>query len=143
MTKLYSDLYRTCMTCGEEKSILEFYFRDKKTGRRHSACKECDKARVRKRHEANPERTRNNDLKRNYGITLKEHQEMYDNQNGVCAICKKSGDGKWKKLCVDHDHKTGKVRQLLCRRCNMILGQAYDDSGLLADMITYLNRHKH
>jgi hypothetical protein len=35
MTKLYSDLYRTCMTCGEEKSILEFYFRDKKTGRRH------------------------------------------------------------------------------------------------------------
>ena len=67
---------------------------------------------------------------------------MYDVQNGVCAICKKSGDGKWKKLCVDHDHKTGKVRQLLCRRCNMILGQAYDDSGLLADMIAYLNRHK-
>ena len=130
------------MTCGEEKSILEFYFRDKKTGRRHSACKECDKARVKARHQANPERTRNNALKRNYGITLKEHQEMYDVQNGVCAICKKSGDGKWKKLCVDHDHKTGKVRQLLCRRCNMILGQAYDDSGLLADMIAYLNRHK-
>jgi hypothetical protein len=143
MTKLYSDLYRTCMTCGEEKLATEFYIRDKKTGRRHSACKECDKARVKARHQANPERTRNNDLKRNYGITLQEHQEMYENQSGRCAICKKEGDGKWKKLCVDHNHETGKVRQLLCRRCNMILGQAYDDASLFSEMILYLNRHEH
>jgi len=142
MTKLYSDLYRTCMTCGVEKNILEFYMRDKKTGRRHSACKECDKARVKARHQANPERTRNNDLKRNYGITLQEHQEMYKNQNGLCAICKKEGDGKWKKLCVDHDHETGKVRQLLCRRCNMVLGQVYDNISLLEKHIKYLQKHK-
>jgi hypothetical protein len=143
MTKLYSDLYRTCMTCGVEKQITEFYMRDKKTGRRHSACKECDKARVKARHQANPERTRNNDLKRNYGITLQEHQEMYNNQNGRCAICKKEGDGKWKKLCVDHDHETGKVRQLLCRRCNMVLGQVYDNISLLEEHIKYLKKHKH
>ena len=142
MTKLYSDLYRTCMTCGVEKNILEFYMRDKKTGRRHSACKECDKARVKARHQANPERTRNNDLKRNYGITLQEHQEMYKNQNGVCAICKGEGDGKWKKLCVDHDHKTGKVRQLLCRNCNMVLGQVGDNANLLEEMIKYLQNHQ-
>ena len=142
MTKLYSDLYRTCMTCGVEKNILEFYMRDKKTGRRHSACKECDKARVKARHQANPERTRNNDLKRNYGITLQEHQEMYKNQNGVCAICKGEGDGKWKKLCVDHDHNTGKVRQLLCRNCNMVLGQVGDNPNLLEEMIKYLQKHQ-
>ena len=142
MTKLYSDLYRTCMTCGVEKNILEFYMRDKKTGRRHSACKECDKARVKARHQANPERTRNNDLKRNYGITLQEHQEMYKNQNGVCAICKGEGDGKWKKLCVDHDHETGKVRQLLCRNCNMVLGQVGDNINLLEEMIKYLQKHQ-
>jgi hypothetical protein len=130
------------MTCGVEKNILEFYMRDKKTGRRHSACKECDKARVKARHQANPERTRNNDLKRNYGITLQEHQEMYKNQNGVCAICKGEGDGKWKKLCVDHDHKTGKVRQLLCRNCNMVLGQVGDNANLLEEMIKYLQRHQ-
>ena len=142
MTKLYSDLYRTCMTCGVEKNILEFYMRDKKTGRRHSACKECDKTRVKARHQANPERTRNNDLKRNYGITLQEHQEMYKNQNGVCAICKGEGDGKWKKLCVDHDHNTGKVRQLLCRNCNMVLGQVGDNPNLLEEMIKYLQNHQ-
>ena len=131
------------MTCGVEKQITEFYMRDKKTGRRHSACKECDKARVKARHQANPERTRNNDLKRNYGITIQEHQQMFEEQNGVCATCKSPGDGKWKKLCVDHDHKTGKVRQLLCRRCNMILGQAYDDISLFEEYIKYLQKHQH
>lgn len=139
MTKLYSDLYRTCMTCREEKSILEFYFRDKKTGRRHSACKECDKERVKARHLENPDRTKNNDLMRTYGITLEEHTRMFEEQNGVCYLCKKPGDGRWKKLCVDHDHKTGKVRKLLCRSCNTALGQVGDNVDLLKAMIEYLN----
>lgn len=130
------------MTCGVEKNITEFYMRDKKSGRRHSACKECDKARVKARHQANPERTRNNDLKRNYGITLQEHQQMFDDQNGLCAICGKSGDGRWKKLCIDHDHTTGEVRQLLCRNCNMVLGQVGDSTQTLQSMIEYLNKHK-
>jgi hypothetical protein len=142
MTKLYSDLYKTCMTCGKEKLTTDFYVRNKVSMVRHSSCKECDKERVKKRHEENPERTRNNDLKRNYGITLNEHTQMYEGQNGVCAVCEKPGDGRWKKLCVDHDHKTGKVRQLLCRRCNMILGQAYDDASLFSEFILYLNKHK-
>lgn len=142
MTKLYSDLYRTCMTCKKEKLASEFYVRNKKTGRRHSECKTCTSERVKNRHKENPERTKNNDLKRLYGITLQEHQEMYEAQNGLCATCKKPGDGKWKKLCVDHDHKTGKVRQLLCRRCNMILGQAYDDKSLFSEFILYLERHE-
>ena len=142
MTKLYSDLYRTCMTCGEEKLTTEFYIRNKKYGRRHSACKECEKERVKFRHKENPERTKNNDLKRLYGITLDEHTKMFEEQNGVCAICKGDGDGKWKKLCVDHDHETGKVRQLLCRNCNMVLGQVGDNINLLEEMIKYLQKHQ-
>ena len=143
MTKLYSDLYKTCMTCGKEKFATDFYVRNKVSMVRHSECKICTGERVKNRHKENPERTRNNDLKRNYGITLQEHQEMYENQNGHCAICKKEGDGKWKKLCVDHDHETGKVRQLLCRRCNMVLGQVYDNISLLEEHIKYLQKHKH
>jgi len=130
------------MTCGKEKLATDFYVRNKVSMVRHSSCKECDKLRVKKRHQDNPERTRNNDLKRNYGITLQEHQQMFEEQKGVCAICKGEGDGKWKKLCVDHDHETGKVRQLLCRRCNMILGQAYDDISLFEEYIKYLKKHK-
>jgi len=142
MTKLYSDLYKTCMTCGKEKLATDFYVRNKVSMVRHSECKICTGERVKNRHKENPERTRNNDLKRNYGITLDEHTQMYEEQNGVCAVCKEPGDGRWKKLCVDHDHKTGKVRQLLCRNCNMVLGQVNDNPNLLSDMILYIKKHQ-
>ncbi len=138
MTKLYSDLYRTCMTCGDEKFATEFYVRNKKTGVRHSSCKECDKERVKSRHKENPERTRNNDLKRNYGITLDEHTKMYEEQEGLCAICGNEGNGKWKKLCVDHCHSTGKVRKLLCHHCNTALGLVGDNISTLQAMVEYL-----
>jgi hypothetical protein len=130
------------MTCGKEKLATDFYVRNKVSMVRHSACKECDKERVKKRHEENPKRTKNNDLKRLYGITLDEHTQMYEEQNGVCAVCEKPGDGKWKKLCVDHDHKTGKVRQLLCRNCNMVLGQIDDSINHLEKLKAYLQKHK-
>ena len=143
MTKLYSELYRTCMTCGEEKLTTDFYVRNKVSMVRHSSCNECDKERVKKRHKENPERTRNNVLKRNYGISLDEHTQMYEEQNGLCAICKNKGDGRWKKLCVDHDHKTGRVRQLLCRNCNMVLGQVGDNIKTLESMIKYMSKNTH
>lgn len=135
--------FKTCSACKTEKSVLDFYKRGGKWSpeTRHSVCKECTKKRVRARHELNPERTRDNDLKRNYGITLKQHEEMLDRQGGLCAICKNSGDGRWSKLCVDHDHKNGNVRELLCRRCNMVLGQVGDDPLLLERMALYLKTH--
>jgi hypothetical protein len=130
------------MTCGKEKLATDFYVRNKVNMVRHSECKICTSERVKNRHKENPERTKNNDLKRLYGITLKEHQQMYEEQNGVCAVCEKPGDGKWKKLCVDHDHKTGKVRQLLCRNCNMILGQVDDSINHLGKLTAYLQKHQ-
>ena len=134
---------KTCSCCKATKSILDFYKRGGKWSpeTRHSVCKECTKRRVKKRHEENPQRTRNNDLKRNYGITLEDHSRMFESQGGVCAVCKKPGDGRWSQLCVDHDHVTGKVRELLCRRCNMILGQVDDSSLLLHELAAYLRKH--
>ena len=118
---------RTCYKCKAEKSAEDFYVRNKISAVRHSVCKECTKERARQRHLENPDRTKNNDLKRIYGISLEEHTKMFDEQNGVCYLCHKPGDGRWKKLCVDHDHKTGKVRKLLCRSCNTALGQVGDN----------------
>ncbi len=138
MTKHYTDTYRTCIKCKEEKLSTDFYVRNKKTGTHHSTCKECDKARVKARHQANPQRTKNNDLKRTYGITIEEHKKMFQEQNGECAICGCKGDGRWKTLCVDHCHKTGKVRGLLCRSCNTALGQMNDDTSLLEKAVLYL-----
>lgn len=133
---------KTCYKCKEEKNVEDFYFRNKEKGLRRSLCKECDKARVKKRHKENPHRTKNNHLIKKYGITLEDHNKMFEGQNGVCAICKKPGDGRWKSLCVDHCHATGKIRSLLCRNCNMLLGQVGDDTQLLNNCIKYLNKHK-
>lgn len=133
---------KICTKCKEEKSIEDFYVRNKVNMIRQCVCKECTKIRVRKRHQDNPDRTRNNDLKRNYGITLNDHTAMFESQNGKCACCDKAGDGRWSKLCVDHCHSTGKVRDLLCRNCNMILGQVGDDADLLMSLVAYLQKHR-
>lgn len=136
---------RLCKKCDTQKPMSEFYVarRDKLplASAYNYECKSCVKKRVRAKHLENPDRTKNNDLKRMYGITLEEHNKMFDEQNGACYLCHKPGDGRWKKLCVDHDHKTGKVRKLLCRSCNTALGQVGDNIDLLERMVTYLKEN--
>lgn len=68
-----------------------------------------------------------------YGLTPEKHQQMYDSQGGLCAICRVG----W-ATHVDHDHSTGKVRGLLCRQCNAGLGQFSDQPSLLASAMEYL-----
>ena len=62
-------------------------------------------------------------LIRMYGITIDDYTKMLTKQKGVCFLCGKPPNGKkFKRLHVDHDHKTGEVRGLLCRGCNGLLG---------------------
>ncbi len=77
-----------------------------------------------------------NRLKR-YGVTQKQYDKMFNNQNGVCKICNLSSNKE--QLSVDHDHESGFVRGLLCRRCNRILGMVKDEPLLLESMVMYLN----
>lgn len=74
-------------------------------------------ARYRKKH---PDSGRNGQLKYLYGITLKQHKQMYADQNGNCACC--GQPVPYDKTCTDHSHETGKVRGLLCYRCNYGMG---------------------
>ena len=82
---------------------------------------------------------RGNQLRR-YGLTHEAYESMLVAQNRVCAICHKPNIEGY-ALSVDHDHKTGKVRALLCVKCNMALGGVNDDVDLLSEMIGYLMRH--
>lgn len=68
-----------------------------------------------------------------YGLGAEEYQRMYDTQGGLCAICRVG----WAAL-VDHDHVTGRVRGLLCRRCNTGMGMLGDGVDRLGAAITYL-----
>jgi hypothetical protein len=75
-------------------------------------------------------------LKR-FGITLVDEQRMFEQQGGACAICRVQFE-KSKARHVDHDHKTGRVRGLLCVRCNLGLGFFKDDPDRMSAAIEYL-----
>lgn len=84
-------------------------------------------------------------LKTTYGLTLEQYEAMAESQGWACAICRRTPDeikSRFKVLVVDHSHKTGKVRSLLCYTCNYGLGHFEDDPGLLLDAIDYLLAHK-
>lgn len=72
-----------------------------------------------------------------YGITEERYQELFKQQNGRCAICRNRP--RTQRLAVDHDHKTGEVRGLLCKRCNHdLLGGGHDDFEVLWRALVYL-----
>ena len=95
-----------------------------------------------------PDKKRNNDLKSLFGITLDQYKEMLKEQNGVCAICGKketeidNRTNKKRNLAVDHDHKSEKIRGLLCGKCNKMLGLVNDNINILLSAINYLNKDK-
>lgn len=74
---------------------------------------------------------------RRYGITKEEFHYLLKIQNNCCAICK-SSDPKKSSWSIDHDHRTGEVRGLLCHFCNTMLGFAKDNSIILRSAIDYL-----
>jgi hypothetical protein len=82
-------------------------------------------------------RSRNNALKRQYGIGQGEYEAILTQQGGVCSICGELPSGD-KSLSVDHCHTTGDVRGLLCGKCNMGIGLFSDDLDLLASAASYL-----
>lgn len=104
-------------------------------------CKVCHN-KQRRQYTMTPDQERNNKLKSTYGITLDEYKDIYAEQNGECAICKShyTLDGyKSEKLHVDHCHQSGKVRGLLCHKCNTALGLLKDKTQNLLNAVDYLN----
>jgi hypothetical protein len=87
---------------------------------------------------------KNGHLKRTFNITLEQYNEMLNGQNNVCAICRKpetkvfKKTGKINDLAVDHCHSSGKIRGLLCWRCNTAIGRFEDSTDLLQNAIEYL-----
>lgn len=71
---------------------------------------------------------------RKYGVTPSAYNVLVSKQDGRCAVC----GSRPKSLCVDHDHKTGRVRGLLCHRCNQGIGLFLDDTSLLGQAVVYL-----
>jgi len=96
-----------------------------------------------KRGEAHPKhkvRRRANTLLIKYGIDTKQFDAIFESQNKTCAICRDENKTK-RSFHVDHDHKTGRVRGILCYRCNLTIGFAREKISILEGTIAYLKRN--
>lgn len=116
-------------------------------GRLNGSCRMCrkeyqhvyntsdaQKRAIKKWADANKDRTRDSELRRLYGITLEDYRIMVSQQEGRCLICKESNE-----LVVDHCHRTGVVRGLLCSQCNRAMGLFQDDPIRLQSAVQYLS----
>ena len=99
-----------------------------------------ERARAKDRNrERDPDKTREKNWKwKGIALTVQEYDAMLKAQNGLCAICQKHQNEFRIHFAVDHDHKTGEVRKLLCFPCNSGLGKFNDDLELLKKAVVYL-----
>lgn len=148
---LKPDEVKVCTKCGHAKSITAFSLNRAATPTRNAVyrpeCKACQAEAAKRWFADNPERRitskRRNNWK-SYGLTPEQYDVMLVEQGGVCAICGKEEVSTRPpfntvfKLSVDHDHETGKVRGLLCQKCNRAIGLMNDSVDLLKRAIYYL-----
>jgi Recombination endonuclease VII len=124
---------RYCGRCKEWKASTEF-------SPRNAWCKKCRRQYNNSRHDSTKRRAEN--LKRHYQLSLEEYNSLLEKQGGVCACCKLSETRMNKRikglLHVDHCHKTGKVRGLLCTNCNTALGLLKEDPERVQALLLYV-----
>lgn len=136
---------KQCSICKEIKPLTEFHLRSKREPTPKSACIYCHRERAKKYWQKNPlpkdiQRERN--LKKSFGIGIQEYNNLLAQQGFQCAICKVESCASGRNFAVDHDHKTGVIRGLLCKFCNTALGQFKDDQKILLNAIQYLEKNK-
>lgn len=165
-------MIKTCTKCKEKKSFDSFKRHKGRKDGFYNQCKECvskyrkiPETRNRDRETSkiwrknNPERVKASakkfresesgkiaildwQLKIRYGIPIDKFNEMFNNQKGCCAICGIHQSMLKKRLGVDHSHKTGEIRELLCNPCNTSLGNFNEDIELIHKAIEYLEKHQ-
>jgi len=152
---------KKCSKCGKSYPATEEFFR-KRTSRTGkvtlwSPCRDCERKytrdycrkyetwkipRVREYRKTygvvHKDRIRKWWLNKKYNITVEQFDQMVEMQNNKCAICGSSLEGIKQNRHVDHDHKTGKVRGILCHKCNRGLGYFNDDPVLLKSAAEYV-----
>lgn len=142
---------KICTKCKKVLLISRFYKQKKGKYGVSSVCKECKlkynqtpkrkKQRAKYRKSEVGKTNRKREIVKRHGLTLEQYDEMFLIQNGICYICGEvnpSGN----RLHVDHNHKTGRVRKLLCTRCNILIGYLEKDDEVARKARKYLKTHQ-
>lgn len=125
-----------CMTCKVNKAVTEFSNSSRRKCGKQNNCKVCARQKAKESVTRRGGNRRLN-LMRNYKISEEYFNEMLNTQGGFCKVCSGPALGKG-AYHVDHDHKTGRIRGLLCHKCNVALGMVQDSKEHLSALIRYL-----
>lgn len=132
---------RKCSSCKEVKDMSCFYVDRARTPGYRYVCKSCcsaySAARNKKRG-PDKDKNRRNNLKK-YGVTPEWFEEKLKSQGGMCSICGGGSSNKWGTLFVDHDHRSGSVRGVICMNCNTAIGHVGDSAEKLYLIAEYLH----
>jgi hypothetical protein len=128
-----------CSSCKEHKDPTEFRSNTSSKTGRHNECRPCDSASHARYYQRNKRKVTSATLQRKYGITIEEYERMEEEQGFACALCRSPESIEERRLAVDHDHNTGRVRGLLCFKCNTALGRVADTEQKLESLILYLS----
>lgn len=132
---------KICRDCEEEKSTEDFYKHKETKDRLRPTCKKCVNKSTSNYYLNNKEnmveKRKAYHFKKKYNLSMDELERMKEDQNYCCKICKELSDN----LVVDHDHKTGTVRGLLCSNCNLAVGYIRDNPWWPAKAIAYLEKY--
>ena len=128
-----------CTKCEEEKPLEDY----KTTRQKYKACYQCRLKQAAAYKRANPNCHRKSMLMKTYGMTLEEFDNMLVKQQHRCAICRSGSSGDSGSFRVDHNHKTGEIRGLLCNPCNLTLGNAKESINRLSACALYLKEQGH
>lgn len=142
---------RICTNCKELKLLKFFVKSHAGVHGRGQHCKACanEKARNNRKSKGLKHRSscdpkiscKERTLYYKYGINLEDYKKLFSDQHGKCAICFRQLEIDSKETCVDHDHKTGKVREILCNKCNSGIGFLQENTMILQSAIDYLIKH--
>lgn len=134
---------KQCSACGKILSKSNFGPRKLNKDGLSGQCRNCRNAKRIKREAGRKEQLlkqgRENYFKSAYGLTFEDRAKIYVNQNGRCDICQ--DPVPLDKIAIDHDHKTGKIRALLCYSCNRNLA-GVENKEFLKKALEYLKKHE-
>lgn len=130
---------KACSKCGESKPLGMFPVRNKTKGTVYAGCKACAKAQQTRWRHANKAYVNKYSVANNVGLTLAEYDAL---DLSACAVCQVELNSTSNKAFLDHDHVTGKFRDVLCRGCNSALGFARDNTATLRALAEYLEKHR-
>lgn len=131
---------KKCTKCQEEKPLSDFFPRKDTKDLLTYYCRKCTSLINRDWDKRNPAKRREYGITRRlgkYAITQNEFKELLDNQQGCCAICMTPIESD-SKGHIDHDHKSGFVRGILCGSCNRAIGLLKDDYFIISEAAAYL-----